>query len=250
MINVGFILDPESTAVVQGHDYEASTVSIDVGDVPMHETFPANMIWAAINVPEPLLLQELKPHRHTLLANRHLTLTGPRQELEPLITLTRLSMNRKTRFRNSDVRRWSSRFVSAVCDLLRSRLNKNPHELPFSGGDKFLMHVVKVSRKLSPHRGRERLGLGEICDTTGMKSRTLQKHFKTLYGVGPTEYFRIRRLNDVRNELIKADPRSRRVGEIAARAGFDHLGRFAVSYRRMFGESPSKTLYRTHGSVC
>jgi len=245
VINVGFILDPDSTAVVQGHEYEAGAVSVDVGDFPMHETFPANMVWAAILIPVPQLLRELKTHSQTLLTQRHLMLKGPREELEPLIALIHRCTNRKLAFGKAEAGLLSPSIISAVCKLLQSRLVSNSHELPYAEGDKFLMHVVKVSQQLTQQGDHQPLNLSTICEATGMKSRTLQKHFKTLYGLGPTEYFRTRRFNSVRNELIKATPETHRVSEIAAHWGFDHLGRFAVKYRHMFNESPSKTLKRT-----
>jgi len=245
VINVGVILDPDSTAVVQGHEYEAGAVSVDVGDVPMHEAFPSNMVWAAILVPIPQLLRALKIHSHTLLTQRHLALKGPREELEPLIALIHRCMNRKTALGNADARCLSSSIISTVCNLLQSRLVSNSHELPYAEGDQFLMQVVKASQQLAQNGDHQPLSLSAICEATGMKSRTLQKYFKALYGLGPTEYFRIRRLNSARNELIKANPETHRVSEIAAYWGFDHLGRFAVKYRHMFNESPSKTLKRT-----
>ena len=32
--------------------------------------------------------------------------------------------------------------------------------------------------------------------------------------------------------------------DVAARCGFPHFGRFAVAYRRRYGETPSQTLRR------
>src|SRR5262249_19712723 len=37
-----------------------------------------------------------------------------------------------------------------------------------------------------------------------------------------------------------------RVADIAARCGFNHVGRFAAQYRERYGESPSATLRRNH----
>jgi AraC-like DNA-binding protein len=39
------------------------------------------------------------------------------------------------------------------------------------------------------------------------------------------------------------------VSDAALDSGFVHLGRFAVAYRRRYGESPSETLRRTRGDA-
>ena len=246
MINVGFILNPDSTAVVHGHGYGAGTVSVDVGDVYLHEAYPANMIWAGISIPEEVLLEDLKAHHATLRSYRHLALKGPREDLELLVKLTHNCVDPKSGTRKADAKRLSARVLSAIRELLSSRLESATHDLPYAEGDKFLMHLVKASQKLSEESGHQPLSLSEICKATGMKSRTLQKYFKELYGMGPTEYFRTRRLNAVRSALMKADSKTTRVNETAEQWGFDHLGRFSVRYRHMFGESPSKTLNRTN----
>ncbi|WP_460359141.1 helix-turn-helix domain-containing protein [Mycobacterium sp. ZZG] len=55
--------------------------------------------------------------------------------------------------------------------------------------------------------------------------------------------FHVRRqLHHVRAELIAHSPPSVTVTMVAGRWGFLHLGRFAIQYRQLFGESPSQTL--------
>ena len=41
---------------------------------------------------------------------------------------------------------------------------------------------------------------------------------------------------------MATDPASGTVTRIATESGFSHLGRFSVTYRAYFGESPSETL--------
>jgi AraC-like DNA-binding protein len=90
------------------------------------------------------------------------------------------------------------------------------------------------------------LTLADIARASGIPARTLLKHFKEQMGTSPMRYMRSARLARVRQALLRGD-RPENVTDIAMAWGFQHLGRFAVEYRRHFGESPSETRRRTHG---
>ncbi len=83
--------------------------------------------------------------------------------------------------------------------------------------------------------------VADLVQATGVAGRTLFSHFKAMKGVSPMRYVRNARLRHVRETLLQADPDDS-VTSIATNAGFTHLGRVSVLYRRRFGESPSETL--------
>ena len=83
--------------------------------------------------------------------------------------------------------------------------------------------------------------VADLVTATGVAGRTLFKHFSDFKGVSPMHYLRNARLRQVREALLRADPEAN-VTEIAMSTGFTHMGRFSVTYRRYFGESPSETL--------
>jgi AraC-like DNA-binding protein len=87
------------------------------------------------------------------------------------------------------------------------------------------------------------LTVGEVSAVAGVAGRTLHKHFQDARGTTPMQYVRARRFAAARRALLAAD-RADRVTEIALRWGFSHLGRFAVEYRKRYGETPSQTLRR------
>jgi AraC-like DNA-binding protein len=87
-----------------------------------------------------------------------------------------------------------------------------------------------------PHR------MAKLCAVIGVSERTLRAACHDVVGMAPGQYDRLRRLNLVRCELRHANPAITPVSEIAERHGFSELGRFAVLYRRLFGEKPSETL--------
>ena len=84
--------------------------------------------------------------------------------------------------------------------------------------------------------------VSDLCDAAGVSERTLRNAFQSLYGMSPIRFLHLRRLHQVRRAL-RCDARAS-VTEVALRLGFGNLGRFAVEYRKLFGESPSHTLRR------
>jgi AraC-like DNA-binding protein len=86
--------------------------------------------------------------------------------------------------------------------------------------------------------------LAEICAAVGASERTLRVCCDEHLGMGPIRYLWLRRMHLARRALSLADPATTTVTEIATRFGFWELGRFAVSYRRLFGEPPSVSLHR------
>jgi AraC-like DNA-binding protein len=90
----------------------------------------------------------------------------------------------------------------------------------------------------------EPLYLTEICAAIGVTDRTLRLHCQEHLGMSPHRYLWLRRMNLARRALALADGTATTVTEIANDHGFGELGRFAVSYRKLFGELPSATLRR------
>lgn len=89
----------------------------------------------------------------------------------------------------------------------------------------------------------EPLTLDGIAAAAGMPGRTLQAQFRRFQGCSPMAYLRAARFRRAR-EALSQPGETASVTELAMRCGFAHLGRFAVEYRRRFGESPSETAAR------
>jgi AraC-like DNA-binding protein len=87
--------------------------------------------------------------------------------------------------------------------------------------------------------------LAEVCAATGASERTLRACCEDYFGMGPIRYLWLRRMNLARQALMLADPVQTTVTEIATAYGFWELGRFSVSYRSLFGESPSVSLSKS-----
>ena len=88
--------------------------------------------------------------------------------------------------------------------------------------------------------------MAELCAAIGVSGRTLRLRCEEHLGMGPSKYLWLRRMNIARRKLAMSDPTAAKVTTIALDCGFGELGRFAVAYRKLFGESPSTTLRAAH----
>jgi AraC-like DNA-binding protein len=88
------------------------------------------------------------------------------------------------------------------------------------------------------------LRIEEICTALSVSDRTLRSVCAEHLGMSPTSYLRLRRMSLVHRTLWRGGPGAASVSEVARRYGFRNLGRFAGTYRVLFGELPSATLRR------
>jgi len=85
--------------------------------------------------------------------------------------------------------------------------------------------------------------VADLVAASQVSGRTLFQHFRDFKGMSPMRYLRNARFAKVRDALLRAEAEES-VTAIASACGFTHLSRFAVEYRRRFGERPSDTLRR------
>jgi len=84
--------------------------------------------------------------------------------------------------------------------------------------------------------------IGDLVDELGISARTLQHHFKEKLGITPKQYLQHLRLNAIREELLRSDPQRVNVSDIALKYGFFHPSHFSLEYKKLFGETPTRTL--------
>jgi len=104
--------------------------------------------------------------------------------------------------------------------------------------------IIKRFEEVLAANSDRPLHLPELCAATGTSERVLRICCQEHLRMSPVRYLSLRRLHLARRALTRADPSRTTVTQIAFRYGFWQLGRFAVSYHGMFGESPSATLRR------
>jgi len=89
---------------------------------------------------------------------------------------------------------------------------------------------------------KKRVTVPEFAALTGVSQRTLELAFQEAAGITPQKYLRWRRMHMAHHDLLAQDPKYTRITDVTTSLGFTELGRFAVEYKRLFGESPSETL--------
>ncbi|WP_336658803.1 AraC family transcriptional regulator [Leucobacter sp. USHLN153] len=105
-------------------------------------------------------------------------------------------------------------------------------------------HLVKRFEAALEEGVAQGVGVVELAQQLGVPLRTLQSHVRAARETTPTALLRDAQLRRARELLEAADPLRDTVTAIAQRAGFSHLGRFSIEYRRRFGETPGETLKR------
>jgi transcriptional regulator GlxA family with amidase domain len=102
--------------------------------------------------------------------------------------------------------------------------------------------LVEKAEILALRRHDKPVQMSDLSRALGVSERTLRKLFNEIHGRPPSRHLRMLRMSQVRGALLSARGQVATVTEIATNYGFAELGRFSVEYRKVFGESPSKTL--------
>jgi AraC-like DNA-binding protein len=125
------------------------------------------------------------------------------------------------------------RFIERMVDLvLRDAVTRRPGELT-------LERARNLEAWIDAHLG-EPITAGELCRVAGVDERCLQQSFLYRRGISPMRFVAKRRLLAAHQWLTDAS-HAGKVTEAGLRFGFSHLGRFSVSYRQLFGETPPQT---------
>ena len=89
--------------------------------------------------------------------------------------------------------------------------------------------------------------VADLCQSTGVSIRSLEKIFRSHFGMPAMRYLKLQRFHQARKMLRDPSSGIDSVKAASLTCGFWELGRFAGEYRTLFGELPSATLARRGG---
>lgn len=116
-------------------------------------------------------------------------------------------------------------------------------DLNFSDPSNRLRVFNKVTEFVYGNPYRE-LQSADLCDYASTSERTLQYVMKHYTGLTPNQFVKSHKLNLIQKKLLKSDPDSLKINQLASSYGFWHASQFAIDYKQLFGELPSDTLQK------
>lgn len=103
-------------------------------------------------------------------------------------------------------------------------------------------HVKKAEEYIRANIASH-ISIDDLVAVTGVSPRSLHEGFRKFRGQSPLNYLRSLRFENARKDLLASNGDS--VTAIASKWGFTQLGRFSVTYKEVYGESPSETMKRS-----
>lgn len=103
----------------------------------------------------------------------------------------------------------------------------------------YLALVRKFDEFVAANAGKA-LYSADVAQQLGVSVRTLHNAVVAIRGMSMHRYMRLRRLWNVRQQLVRTEPQS--IKAVALAHGFWHMGEFTSLYRELFGETPQQTL--------
>lgn len=247
----GLVDCPSGKTVINGFEISRSDIQVypEGGDVLYRSS--AGTTWTAIQVPrEQLQLMAMERFGHSLdLSQRAVVNLHARPEAAGHLTnvvKSILAEGRDDVAPHEQKRICSRLLVGAIVEALGSCPPHRDHTAERKRNLRRYRVVCQAQRWLTARVDPE-YDSRALCEAVGVPERTLQLCFRQTAGMSPRAWDRSMRLHEAQRLLSSLRGDSVGVTDVALRCGFNHLGRFAIAYGELFGESPSRTLLRSRG---
>jgi len=243
---IGFPAHPRQEIHINGLEVVPGAIVVFRGASEGHHRFASASRWGSVALPhEDIAAAGRTLIGHELVAPPHTDLIKP----SPPVLSKLLSLHKAV----SHLARAAPEVLAGAevaraleQALIRVMIQCLSEGQGFEVGSAYWRHATVMRRLenfLEANRDRT-LHLTDLCAAAGASDRTLRILCQEHLGMSPTRYLWLRRMHLARRALRMADPTTITVTEMATSYAFWELGRFAVAYRSLFGETPSATLRR------
>jgi len=109
---------------------------------------------------------------------------------------------------------------------------------PQPKSDQSTHDVIHLTTAYIQQNLANKISITDLKKISGYSERSIQLVYKKHFNMTPFEYIEEQRLM-MAKRLIEQHKASKKISDVAVDAGFTHLGRFSISFKKRFGISPS-----------
>jgi AraC-like DNA-binding protein len=250
---LAFVTFPTNSAplpVWRGMELQAGDIMFHSRDDRLHQLAPGSCVWSVIAIDPAQLEHDSKALVGESVApplEGHL-LRPSRRDMARLRRLhaqvCRLAETNSKMLSHPEVARAIEQDLIHALVMCLTTTNTRPDGFAARHHAEIMVRFEEI---LTKHLSQPPT-IPQLCELVGVSERTLRSCCAEFLGMSPIRYVLLRRLKEVRTALRDGDPDTVNVAEVARRFGFAQLGRFAGTYRTIFGETPSTTLQRSPGT--
>ncbi len=234
---VGFAMDDADFAIVNGREGRAPAVLLCKGSAPCDIVEPQSNLVAFVNF--DCIGDRGWPGRRDQVQ----MIATESVRFEKLRAVTRdvlmLASNAPDVFLQTDM---IATLEESILQAIDHVMHATAPAREGNGLDssRYLSLVRRFDEFLASNAGKT-LYSADMAKQLGVSVRTLHNAVVAIRGMGMHRYTRLRRLWNVRQQLVQGPP-PESIKAIALVNGFWHPGDFSAQYRGLFGETPQQTL--------
>jgi AraC-like DNA-binding protein len=246
-ITIGIVLDTPTDTNVNGYLCPKFSIQVYAEGCELNYRAPASATWFAYNISRQqlqLLATEVLGHTVNIPTTGLVNILPHSHSAKQLALIIALLFDCASATSGRNNQQLVDYLIEELHILLVCNLANNSDKKylqPF----KYISNRQRIISRAEEYlhaNMQEPFSLHELARATETSERMLEYHFKYIYGVSPQIWFRSMKLNEIHREFKKLAGSHKRISDVAMEWGFNHLGRFSVEYRRLFGETPSMTL--------